>query len=225
MLSFVEHPVLRILPVLAAGGEPADHERKASPRAPGRTLSGDRLEALLRALHDDPTEAAREYERIRQRLIRLFVWKGARFPEELADTTLDHAAAALHRSGEKIRARDKFRYCCAVAFTTLKEAIRAERREEAAEETHQEFFAVPSTRSWSDRSRALETALQELEEPHRRLILEYYRGSGGQRIRHRKRMASLLGVTPGALRLRAHKVRLRLEARVSELLADEPKGN
>lgn len=217
-IQILDRVLATALPFLAFYRPPVPDSAVSSAETSGRSLSGARLESLLSALHDDAEEAAREYEKVRRRLIRLFTWNGARFPEDLADQTLDHAAAALHRSGETIRAADKFRYCCSVAFTTLKEALRAEQREEEAVETHVEFFSSPApAASWSERSRALETALEELDKAERRLILEYYAGSGGERIRHRRRMAALLGISPGALRLRTHKLRMRLEARVLEL--------
>lgn len=186
----------------------------------GRELSSDRWQFLLRVLGDNPEEAALEYERIRSRLVRLFEWKRADFPEELADRTLDNAAAALERRQESIRSVDKFRYFCSVAFTTLKEARRADRKATVANQGWSQLrdAEAPTGETTSEKYDTLVRCLAELAPHERRLIVAYYQGEGRERIRNRKALAKVLGVSSGALRLRAHKVRSRLEHRVKRQL-------
>ncbi|MEN3332706.1 MAG: hypothetical protein V7641_2071 [Blastocatellia bacterium] len=53
--------------------------------------------------------------------------------------------------------------------------------------------------------------LSQLPAESRALILDYYQGERGERIRHRKQMAERLGIPQNALRIRVHRIRERLE--------------
>jgi hypothetical protein len=48
------------------------------------------------------------------------------------------------------------------------------------------------------------------------LLIEYYKGEKGDRIRHRKLLARQLGIPPNALRIRVHRIREKLERCVNE---------
>ena len=50
-------------------------------------------------------------------------------------------------------------------------------------------------------------------------MLSYYTGEGGRRIRNRKKIADRLGVAMNALRIRAYRLRARLEECVLECAA------
>jgi hypothetical protein len=51
------------------------------------------------------------------------------------------------------------------------------------------------------------------------MLLRYYEHEGGARIRARHAQAAGLGLAPGALRIRLHRLRTRLEACVNACLA------
>src|SRR5256885_10310944 len=55
-------------------------------------LTRESFEALLAWLDADPEAAARKYEQIRTRLIKIFVCRGCSEPEDLADETIDRVA-------------------------------------------------------------------------------------------------------------------------------------
>src|SRR5262245_56798326 len=60
-----------------------------------QALTEPRLAELLARLHADPSQAGREYERLRLVLIKFFDWRGAPSPDECADDCLDRLARRL----------------------------------------------------------------------------------------------------------------------------------
>lgn len=195
-------------------------------------LTAASLDALLDALGPDRDRAARTYERIRRRLVRLFRWRGAREPETLVDETLNRVARKLE-DGLEIRADDPFRYVIGVAHKVFHEVLRhdARRREalhEAAQEARREGrdHTPPKEvegRVTRARLSCLQTCLAELGDDGA-WIVRFYEGEKGVRIRNRKRLAAELGITTNALRIRAHRLRSRLEDCVQGCLADARRG-
>lgn len=64
----------------------------------------------------------------------------------------------------------------------------------------------------------LEQCLQELPLESRELIMEYYEGEAGVKIGNRKRLAVRLGIQLNALRIRAQRIREKLEHCMSTCL-------
>jgi DNA-directed RNA polymerase specialized sigma24 family protein len=176
-------------------------------------LDGDAFRLLLERLSHDAGEAGLVYESLRQRLIRYFSWERTPRPEELADEVLDRVARKLHE-GEPIR--DLPSYSIGVArLVAAEERTRSARRNALLVEAARTLAPV----SLPDGGGALpeETepcfprCLAELAPESRQLLLRYYSGDGGQRIRNRKELAAELGVELNALRNRALRLRERLE--------------
>jgi DNA-directed RNA polymerase specialized sigma24 family protein len=176
---------------------------------------GDGFDGLLRYLDASRDTAAREYERLRRRLIRLFEWRGAAVPEELADVTLNRVAQRL-QDGVHILAKDPFLYVRGVAHMVFLESLRKQRQEAAAlrqvalEHRLQNQTELESRAEHEARLRCLRTCLLELSEEKRNLILRYYHADAA-RSDQRTEQAVALGVSRDVLRLRAHRIRSRLE--------------
>ena len=66
------------------------------------------------------------------------------------------------------------------------------------------------------RGECLSRCLQALSEESRALIIEYYDDERGKKIERRRRLAARLGIPLNALRIRAHRIRIGLEACVRE---------
>jgi len=66
-----------------------------------RELTSKAFAKLLAKLSADPEIAGIEYEELRRRLIKFFEWRGAFFPEDLADETLNRTARKIDE-GEEI---------------------------------------------------------------------------------------------------------------------------
>lgn len=182
-------------------------------KASDSALSGDTLDRLLAALDVDRDRAGQAYVLLRQKLSGFFQWRGAPLPEEGADKTLTVAAKRI-ADGEQVR--DVSRYCLGIARLILLEQSRTRDRFSPLE------FEPPAPEAANpgvDHARmdALEQCLGELPADHRELILNYYADDGRTHIDRRKALARQLGIAPNALRIRAHRIRARLEESVRQL--------
>ena len=65
----------------------------------------------------------------------------------------------------------------------------------------------------------LRNCLQTLSPDNRQLILQYYQGEKGEKIQNRKKLIERLGVPVNTLRMRALRLRERLQSCVEECLA------
>src|SRR5687767_11377140 len=165
------------------------------------------FDRLLESLGPDRERAGERYEQIRLKLIRFFEWRGAAWPEDEADHTLDRVSRRLEE-GEQVESLE--RYCYGVARMIFLEEARNRTREQA----WLLGFCV-----WRDEGKSeaeerqadLEHCLAGLPAEDRELICEYYQGEHRMRIDHRRALAGRLGIPVSTLRLRAHRIRARLE--------------
>ena len=185
--------------------------RLAPVRSGGDDLSREALERLLALLDPDPAKAARRFQQLRRQLTRLFEWRGAGFPEDLADETISRVARKLAQ-GVEIRSDDPFRYFCGVAHLVFKEVLRERQRERqlldpASWTPHTEPDEEPD----DERMEALQECLDRLPPSSRDLILDYHEGERRGRIDNRRAIAERLDIPLNALRIRVHRIRTRLE--------------
>ena len=173
-------------------------------------LTREALDSLLDYLGPDRSAAGERYEEIRGRLIRLFGWRGCDHADELADETINRVADKI-ASGVEIRSDDPFRYFCGVAHLVFKEILRRQKRERAALEEVRYLPPPPQPEEEDERLRWLRGCMEGLDQEQRVLILDYHRGDGSQRIRRRQAIAEQLGIPINALRIRVHRIRVRLE--------------
>jgi DNA-directed RNA polymerase specialized sigma24 family protein len=183
-----------------------------SQPAGGRTrwdLTQESFDRLLSALDPDRERAAEQYEALRARLLRFFEWQGVTAAEDCADEVLDVAARRLG-AGETLQSLHAF--CAGVARVVLL----AHRRTQIERESRlRKLAGEPSPEAWhADRRereiQALEDCLDRLPGGGRDLMLAYYRAGPPGLIPNRRQLADRLGVPPGALRVRAHRLRLQL---------------
>jgi len=175
---------------------------------------------LLAILDPDPVRAERKFGEVRQRLVQLLEWRDCPFPEDLADETLERVARRL-AEGLEIAADDPFRFFCGVAFRVFKESLRErERRERAVEELGREPAPAPPEPETEERLACLRRCLATLAPDQRELILGYYQGDKTVKIEARRRLATQLGIAAGTLRLRALRLREKLEACVTQCLRE-----
>jgi DNA-directed RNA polymerase specialized sigma24 family protein len=183
-------------------------------------LSAESYQKLLGVLDpDDPARAARNYDRVRRRLIRLFEWRGARFPEDLADETMTRVARRL-AEGVEIRSEDPFRYFCGVAHMVFKEELREARKWQEGELVEQTGIDPRAEEPEDDRMVILQECMGALPDDHQRLILDYHEGEKRRRIENRRRIAQGLGIPLNALRIRILRIRGKLEKCVQRKAAE-----
>ena len=174
-------------------------------------LTPSGFDRLLSELNPDRDAAGLLYEQLRRRLVRFFEGRSSRFPDEQADETLNRVARKLD-AGEAIR--DVTTYVIGVARMVLLEAAKNASKDAAARE-----FAQSSAGSHSDPGAnddrtldCLHSCLDRLPHQDRQLILRYYQDDRQAKIRHRHRLAAEMGIELNALRIRAYRIRARLES-------------
>jgi DNA-directed RNA polymerase specialized sigma24 family protein len=184
-------------------GKDGKHLRKP------RGLTKEGFEALLGQLDpDDLDRAARLYEAIRRRLIRLFEWRGCEDPEDLADETINRVSRRL-AEGVKLHASDPYGYFCGVAHHVYKEVLRQSSRQRRALESGGWPPPEPVPEADNLHLECLRWCLRGLSEKERDLVLRYHQGENN--IRNRQTLARELGIQLNALRIRIHRIRRKLE--------------
>jgi DNA-directed RNA polymerase specialized sigma24 family protein len=183
-----------------------------------RELTSIAFAKLLAKLSADPEIAGIEYEELRRRLIKFFEWRGAFFPEDLADETLNRTARKIDEGAEI--EKNVIALALGVAhFVFLETSKRPDNRRATIEELIP-VAAPPEHRVEDDDLRALHLreCLRSLPKESQDLIIEYYRQDGRAKIEDRKALAEELGISLNALFSRAKRIRDRLEHCVAQRL-------
>jgi DNA-directed RNA polymerase specialized sigma24 family protein len=163
---------------------------------------------LLERLDRDPERAGAEFERIRRTLTRFFDWRGAPFPDECADETLDRLIAKL---GDGTAVLDVGALAHGIARLVLLEDYRARGRQEDL------GADLPDRPQEPEEPRSLllddlDACLEGLGGEERTLVLAYYAEPAGRRkIEARRHLAGALRLSDNALRSRVQRLRDRLE--------------
>ena len=173
-------------------------------------ITAEQFNSLLTWLDADRDGAGVKYEVIRSGLVRVFVSKGLNDAEDLADETINRVIARLGEI-QGSYCGDPARYFHGVARNIILETRR--RREVTIEVTSAVAFKDPIV---TIEHHCLDLCLDVLPPAKRDLILDYYLYEGHDKIRHHKQMAKSLGVTEGALRGRAHHIRVGLDECVKQ---------
>lgn len=178
-----------------------------------RHITRQEFEALLAWLDPDRERGAEKYEEIRRRLIKILRCRGCGEAEALADETIDRVAEKVAGLAAGYQGDPSY-YFYGVAHKVFLESVRKGRAVQVA-------LPPPPPNDPADSERehdCLERCLATLPQATREMILQYYGGEKGEKIRRRRELASGLGVAPNALRIRAHRVRASLYECVRECL-------
>jgi len=185
--------------------------------APPRISS---LDLLLRALDPDLETAADKYELLRLKITKLFCWKGC--PEsradELADITLDRVAEKIS-GGEDVRSINS--YAAGVARFVYLEYSRKNVIDAVGDDLP-EATAPPEQLLNTEediRLACLRRCLAEVApgDDDRRLIIGYYDPDAGDKNKDsRRRLAESLGLTVNAMKVRACRLRAKLERCIND---------
>lgn len=181
------------------------------------TLTQEAFDKLLLALGDNRESASQKYLEIRSNLTRFFEWRGCSFPEDHADETINRVAKKV-AEGEEIL--NPSGYAMGVARLLLLEIIKGRQREQAAlNEIGTASEAYVESDDGESRLKCLNRCLQSLSGDNRDLILQYYQGEKGDKIQNRKKLLEHLGIPVNTLRMRALRLRERLQECVETCLA------
>jgi|KBSMisStandDraft_5_1062788.scaffolds.fasta_scaffold02529_4 DNA-directed RNA polymerase specialized sigma24 family protein len=172
-------------------------------------LTQTAFDGLLACLDSDRDIAADRYLRIRRDLVRLFGWRGCHTPDDYADETMNRCARKIAQ-GEEIR--DLAGYSIGVARMLLREMRRDSSRQACSLDETLEPCGWPAVGSdLEHRVEALRLSLEELSHDDRFLILNYYEGDKSEKIKTRKMLSELFGIGPSTLRMRAMRIREKLQ--------------
>jgi DNA-directed RNA polymerase specialized sigma24 family protein len=184
-------------------------------------LTQPAFDKLLYSFSPDRQEAARQFEQTRIKLIRFFEWHATDSPEERADETFNRAARRIYE-GEQID--NLIGYLYGIAHFVFKEALKERERAPLPLETAERkvFEAPVEDEEREQRLRCLDTCLKELASDDRLVILGYYQEEKRAKIEFRKQMADRLGIGLNALRIRAYRIRAKLENCLIQCLGQAP---
>ena len=181
------------------------------------TLNQEAFDKLLVAFDEDRDTAGRKYLEIRNNLTRFFEWRGCPFPEDHADETINRIAKRV-AEGEQIQ--NPAGYAMGVARLLVLEIVKGRQREQVALNE----ISTSSTEEYDDSSDAedrigcLRQCLGGLSTDNRQLITDYYEGDKGDKIQNRKKLVEKLGIPVNTLRMRALRLRDRLQVCVEDCL-------
>ena len=181
------------------------------------TLTQDSFDRLLIALGGNRDSGGEKYLEIRSNLTRFFEWRGCSFPEDHADETFNRLARKIDEGEEILNPAG---YAMGVARLLLLEIMKSRQREQTAlNEIGTASEAYVADDDGEDRLECLRKCLQGLPPDNRDLILQYYQGEKGEKIQNRKKLLEQLGVPVNTLRMRALRLREKLQGCVEECLS------
>ncbi|HWN10926.1 MAG TPA: hypothetical protein VNO50_16940 [Pyrinomonadaceae bacterium] len=176
-------------------------------------LTQESFDALLDWLDPSREEAGRKYEEIRVRLIKIFTCRGCYESEELADETINRVSDKLHK------------------IEATYQGARAPYFYGVANKVYLEYQRRPPTpippppaddcALIEQEHACLEKCIEKLTFENRRVVRQYYKGEKTEKIDQRKKLAKRLGIALNALRIRAHRLRTKLQDCV-EFCLEEP---
>lgn len=174
------------------------------------------LERLLDWIESDPERQGDAYEALRLRLMKIFYAKGCQNADELADETIERVTNKINSIAEKYEGDPRL-YFFGVARNVYREHIRKPASNELP--LHLAHSSADSEEI-EKQDRCLTGCLKKLTDAERAFILDYYKGEKSHKIQNRQTIMEDLDLTPQALRVRAFRLRTRLQKCVFACLDD-----
>jgi DNA-directed RNA polymerase specialized sigma24 family protein len=175
------------------------------------------LNQLLIRLDSQPEKAWEEYRSLHRRLVRFFEWNNYARPEDLADEALDRVA----RKPPDEEIKDVSQFVIGVARYLLLEAQKKSQRQSSMEDLPGGQESLPDPRNHEQEIIAkldheshvacLRECLGNLKEADQALALSYYSAEEEKQKVHRRKLAQAAGITINTLRVRANRLREKLE--------------
>jgi DNA-directed RNA polymerase specialized sigma24 family protein len=185
-------------------------------------LTAEAFGLLLVRLDADERVAAGKYEELRLKLVKFFVWQRSCAESEadaLADETLDRVSAKLAR---KIEIQNVNAYALEVSRFVWLEHIRRKKEDAYGDDLPETAVAPQVSEEPNTRLNCLKKCLADItsNESDRYLILGYYGAADGEKNKiQRKNLAEKLGLTMNTLKVKACRLRERLERCINDCAA------
>lgn len=168
------------------------------------SLTKEQFDQLLAWLDTDPNQAGEKYEKIRRRLITIFLTRQCQEAEDLADETINRVAKKIEELKD-IYVGEPMRYFHGVAKNVLLEVYQRRNRP----------IPIPppvvSNKELEPSLDCLDKCLAKLPAENRELILLYYQEQKKAKIVAHKEMEEQMQIKAGALRARTYRIRVKLE--------------
>lgn len=178
-------------------------------------LTQESFETLLSWLDSDRDQAGQKYETIRCRLIRIFYGRGLADAETLADETINRVADKVKEIAQNYQG-DPSLYFYGIAQKICLEARR--KKPEVVISMNPVYQPIIDEHSdeFHLRRNCLNRCLVKLSDDDRRIVVQYYASEEKTNIDHRYHLAEQFRLTVNTLRVRAHRIRQRLQKCVQD---------
>ena len=173
-------------------------------------LTQDAFDKFLTWLDPNRERAAKKYEEIRRKLIKIFTCRGCAEAEDLTDETINRV---IRKAQDMI---DSYVGDPALYFYGVARNVHLEYVRKSPATLPPPPADLPEQKELE--SECLEKCMEQLPDEQRQWVLEYYKDEKRAKIDHRKEMAERLGIAPNALRIRMHRIRASLQTCVANCL-------
>lgn len=178
-----------------------------SRMAKENVVTKENFDVLLEWLDRNRESAAQKYEKIRQRLIRIFNGRGCFEAEELVDETFNRVTQKIPQLADKYVGEPAY-YFYGVADKVHLEWLRRQKKIQQ--------LRLPET---DEKNKAqieieyecLESCLAKLPADQHELIVEYYKEEKSAKIKNRQELAKKHGISANALQVKASRIRHQLK--------------
>jgi len=183
-------------------------------------VTPEAFEKMLAWLDSDREVAGEKYEKIRQKLIKLFKWRNCTPEEEYADITINRVTRRIYESAP-VEVSNPYLYFHGTALNVIREFWRGQLKhkqedfetldplEFADENPQQKIEQELERKQTQNRFACMQECLRELPPENQDFIVEYHHGESKKDAR--KEMAERLNVSLNVLRIRACRVRESLQ--------------
>lgn len=197
--------------------EQSVHSQQTSRQKTKWSLTPAAFEKLLAAFSDDRDEAGLQYEITRRKLVRFFEWRKVESAEDYADETINRVARRIE-NGEVIENLNSYFY--GVARMVYLEALKEHERIVVSIDEEPQILRQKAPEPTESEPRVLcfDQCLDSLPAENRRLIVDYYQEERRAKIELRQELADNLQIPLNALRIRAHRIRQRLEQCITQCM-------
>ncbi|HEX8288881.1 MAG TPA: hypothetical protein VF556_12845 [Pyrinomonadaceae bacterium] len=180
-------------------------------------ITEEDFNVLLNWLDHNRESAAHKYEKIRQRLIRIFTGRGCFEAEELADETFNRVTQKIPQLVGSYVGEP------ALYFYGVADKIHLEwlRRQKKTQQLRLPERDECDEADLEIEYECLENCLKNLPVDQHELIVEYYREEKSAKIENRRKLAKKYGFGANALQVKASRIRRQLKECLRNCVAEK----
>lgn len=184
-------------------------------------LTAEGFEKLLQRLDANQAQAAEKYEELRLKLVKFYSWRGCPYTsaDELADETINRVAAKLV---EGVEIESLNAYASQISRFVWLEFSRKRKEDNYGDEMPEQAVEPEMPDEPDERLNCLKKCLAEVaaDPTDRELIIGYYDREAGEKQKEaRKSLAEKLGLKMNALKVKACRLRSKLERCINDCVA------